>query len=272
MNFFVYLNRPIIRIAFLTLIAGCGDVPSAKLSDGEFQVALLANFEESQTLGFRPPQPNFIDADSSNHINKILNKMAAFKPSKIFVESIPGSFQCSQINKNFQAFVFNRQLIKQLPNDVTHQLGFRLAAKLGHRELYCADASRKVQEQQDQEALNLLNQEEFVHINGGLKYIERELETMLSNGDLAGAFSFLNDEDQLSELRSLRAALYQDQESPAARTWHNRNSVIVENMVHSTSELDDRILLIFDAMNLCDLKAEIEYSSPESKVLFYKEL
>ena len=254
------------------LFLACGDSSPKRQNVSELQIAMLASFASSPLLGFEPPQVNKRSDGFSDDLELILSKMIEFQPKKIFIESIPGSRNCDAINKEFRSFVFNQDLIAEYPSDLTRQLGFRLASKLGHHKLFCSDASRKQQEQYDQEAFLQLGGDELRGLNHSLKRIEKTLFDYLSLGNFAHAFEFLNEEEQLLELQQTRMSLYQNRESKAALAWGERNHQIVENLKRNTSEADDRILVIFNSMNLYDLKEEIERDSLDSQVLFFQDL
>ncbi|NRA46635.1 MAG: hypothetical protein HRU09_16930 [Oligoflexales bacterium] len=254
------------------IFLACGDTASQQSPSSELQLALIANFSASPSLAFNPPQPSLSDPDFSGDLEQIVSRMIAFKPQKIFVESVPGSASCIALNKAFQAFVFNQDLIKEYPDDVTHQVGFRIANKLKQARLFCVDVSRRLQDQHDQEALALLDVSLRNPIVQGFKDIEDTLRGYLDNGDMNDAFEFLNEDQSLFELHQLRTNLYQSQESKAAKAWSDRNEAIIENIKKDTSGLDDRVLLIFNSMNLYDLKQEIEKNSVDSRVLFFKDL
>ncbi|MFK7825445.1 MAG: DUF5694 domain-containing protein [Oligoflexales bacterium] len=272
MNYFnKFKNVRIILLLFCFTIA-CGDASVKEQGSTELQIALIADFKTSPSLAFNPPQPNLIDSKYSNKMNLFFNRILEFNPNKIFIESIPGSRDCAQINKAFRSYVFNQELIHSFANDVTHQLGFRLAFELGHHQLYCVDADRRDQEKQDQEAMLLLNKNELADIRRDFQHIEKKIDDILADDEPAAAFEFINEVEPLENLRNLRMRLYQSEESKAAQSWQERNRIIVENLKKESSELDDRILVFFSPMQLIGLKYEIEMSSRDNEVLFLKDL
>ena len=254
-----------------SFLIACGDTSVPK-ETSELQIALVANLNPSPSLGFMPLQPNLRDSEFSEDMNLIFRRMLAFKPKKIFVDSIPGSRECVELNKSFRSFVFNQDLIHSLPSDVNHQVGFRLAYKLGHHRLYCVDANRANQEQKDQEAQLLLDANELAEINNDFRHVEKHIASFIEDDKAANAFEFINEVEQLKELRDLRLRLYQNENSQAARSWQERIGLIINNLKKETSELDDHILVLFNPMHIYDFKLEIETSSLNTEVLFLEDL
>jgi hypothetical protein len=82
---------------------------------------------------------NILEEKRQGELELLLNKIAEFKPTKILLEWDRIEMD-SIANERFQKFLNGTFSIDDKSNEV-YQIGFKLAKKLGHRKIYCSDAS-----------------------------------------------------------------------------------------------------------------------------------
>src|SRR5690606_36460044 len=82
---------------------------------------------------------NILEEGKQRELETLLNKIAAYKPTKILVEW--NRIKADSItNVRYQNFLKDSFDISDKTNEV-YQIGFKLAKKLGHNRTYCSDAS-----------------------------------------------------------------------------------------------------------------------------------
>ncbi len=77
--------------------------------------------------------PDHLSEKKQREIAEVLDLLAAFKPTKIVVEATPEN---ASVQIAYQNYLKNEY---KLTADETDQLGFRLAKRLGHKQIYLAD-------------------------------------------------------------------------------------------------------------------------------------
>jgi hypothetical protein len=82
---------------------------------------------------------NILEEKRQGELKILLNKIAGYKPTKILLEWDRIEMD-SIANDRFQKYLNRKFNIDDKSNEV-YQIGFKLAKKLGHRKIYCSDAS-----------------------------------------------------------------------------------------------------------------------------------
>ena len=82
---------------------------------------------------------NIFEEKRQRELELLLNKIADYKPTKILLEWDRIEMD-SIANERFQKFLNGTFSIDDKSSEV-YQIGFKLAKKLGHRKIYCSDAS-----------------------------------------------------------------------------------------------------------------------------------
>jgi hypothetical protein len=82
---------------------------------------------------------DIFDEKRQEELEILLNKIAAYQPTKILLEWDRIKMD-SIANERFQKFLNGTFSIDDKSNEV-YQIGFKLAKKLGHKRIYCSDAS-----------------------------------------------------------------------------------------------------------------------------------
>jgi len=82
---------------------------------------------------------NILEEKRQEELEELLRKVAEYRPTKILVEWDRIKMD-SITNERYQAFLNGTFLLNDKSNEV-YQIGFKLAKKLGHKKVYCSDAS-----------------------------------------------------------------------------------------------------------------------------------
>lgn len=89
---------------------------------------------------YKPKYPfNILEEKRQGELEVFLNKIAEYKPTKILLEWDRIEMD-SIANERFQKYLNGTFSIDDKSNEV-YQIGFKLAKKLGHKRIYCSDAS-----------------------------------------------------------------------------------------------------------------------------------
>lgn len=205
--------------------------------------------------------------ERQQQIEEVVSLLTAFRPTKIAVERTPAQQQ--DIDASYGAYLRGDF---SLPGDEVYQVGFRLAARLGHTTVYCVNAwDRHYEPDIDLEA--------YAREHGQAHLLSQwwpRFEELLAHGDqLRGRLTLreillrANAEDRALKLHG--AYLVDDfmvgvgDEYPGADRvtgWYNRNLRIFANLQRITGSADERILLIIGAGHLPILRHCVA-ASPE---------
>jgi hypothetical protein len=98
------------------------------------------HFQNSKSDSYKTKFPfDILESKRQKELETLLNKIVTYKPTKILLESnrIKGD---SIINLRYRNFLKDSFDIRNKPNEI-FQIGFKLAQKLNHSRVFCADAS-----------------------------------------------------------------------------------------------------------------------------------
>ncbi|MDH4474626.1 MAG: DUF5694 domain-containing protein [Fluviicola sp.] len=98
------------------------------------------HFDDPGLDGYKPKFAfNILEKKRQEELEILLNQIAEYKPTKILVEW--DRIQSDSIaNERYQEYLNGTFSIDDKRNEV-YQLGFKLAKKMGHKRIYCSDAS-----------------------------------------------------------------------------------------------------------------------------------
>jgi hypothetical protein len=91
------------------------------------QVLILGTFHMSE-------QENLNSHQRQKEIEEVVNRLISFKPSKVAVEMITDKNE--ELNQKFNNYKSNTY---ELEMNEIYQLGFRIAKKLNHNQIYAID-------------------------------------------------------------------------------------------------------------------------------------
>jgi len=221
-------------------------------------------------------QIDVLDSKYQKEIERIVEKLAEFKPTKIVIEREP---DLQQVYDSLYTSYLNGT--HELKRSEEQQIGFRLAKKMGLKKLFCTDAWGTDYE----EVLKITEGNDTISKNKFWDYFyENPDSTMFSFKDYAPLYKT---EGILAELKKLNSEeeikkglgdyligifKYETEEfnqlGPDFVTswWFNRNLRIFRNIQRIDATVEDKILVIYGAghMNLLNV---FFAASPEYELL-----
>lgn len=238
------------------------------------QLLLLGTFH-FQDAGHDRYRPRFavdiLSEQRQREVADIVERLAAYRPTKIAAERTPAQQQ--ELDETYDAYL--RGALPLTGSEV-HQIGFRLAQRLGHPHVYGVNAwDHHYEPQMDLDAYaaehgqsHLLStwwpRFEQLYAHGDRMKIEQSLrETLLAMNTeaniLRGHGAYLVDAFKLGEGDAYPGADW--------RTgWYNRNLRIFANLQRITQADGDRLLLIIGAGHLPILR-HCAQASPEYELV-----
>ena len=244
------------------------------------EVMLLATYHFANTSAdtYNTKVDDYLQPARQAEIKDVVNKLAQFKPTMIFIEASASKFD--HYNEKFKNYSSGAEKLDS-PNEI-YQLGFRLAKKMNHDAIYPVDAAGWwLQElvdawraehpsesynnyEKNREELHKLRNERYVKQTIGENFIEHnqqeaildnhryyvEVATKAISKPMEGGYPMDMDSSKLFYgVPHLYLGLNQDNPGPELiGEWYKRNVRIFSNILHYTNLPDtneERILVIF---------------------------
>ena len=198
-------------------------------------------------------------------VDEIVQLLVEFKPDRVAVER--KSELAEQINQRYAAY---RAGEFELPVNETYQIGFRVAAALGHERVYPIDAPGRPYEP-------YIDENQFARENGLrdlnrrpysllFRALAQRLDEMKTQHSLRQHLRILNHPEMLRVSHGTylqrRVSVAKDGVYPGAdgfvSTWYNRNLRIFGNLQGIIQEDKERIVAIFGAGHVPILRHFVE--------------
>ncbi len=199
-------------------------------------------------------------------LEEVLAALERFAPTKIALEVKPE--RQSELDESYNAWIAGE---KDLTTDEIHQIGFRLAKRLGHERVYAVDAERRFYEPwvDPDEYAREHRQSEIALDPWPERYTElyRREDKAKTERTIAETLVAINEEESLLRhhgrylVESFRAGVgdeYPGVDSKIA--WYNRNLRIFANLQRITDRDDERILLVIGAGHVPILRHTVQAS------------
>ncbi len=236
------------------------------------QVMLLGTFHfDAPGLDALNTKVDMTTPQRQREIEEVVRLLERFRPTKVAVEA-PLDAE-GRLQERFQAY---RNGSFALPPNEIYQLGFRLAARLGHERLYPIDARDRHYETEEQflayaRSRGVAEEEQLVDLihdphwwdrfRRWHQYLEERIATMTLREYLA----FINAPEQVRLSHTIYLAWPDappgDYTVVDFRTgWYNRNLRIFANLKRITQPPEDRILVIYGSGHLPILRHCVEHS------------
>ncbi len=237
----------------------------------DHRILLLGTFH-FKDAGLDSYKPEFdvdiLSEERQREVEDVLGCLAEYRPTKIALE-VKAARQ-AELDTEYGAFLSGGL---ELTSDETHQLGFKLAQRLGHRRVYAIDAPARWYEPYVDPDEYAREQGQGALLDSPLvdKYEElyRQEDREKNERTLLSTLVHLNDptRTRLGHGRYLienfpagTATEYPGVDSKTA--WYNRNLRIFANLQRIVELPEERILVIIGAGHLPILNHAID-SSPE---------
>lgn len=189
--------------------------------------------------------PDHLSEKKQQEIAEVLDALAKFKPTKILLEASPEN---TQFQARYQAYL--KDEFKLNANE-SYQLGFRLARRFGHKQVYLVDHQLGMDfdalMKAAQETGNKTFLELFQKTLGQVQAKQKEWEQMTVEAALAE----MNEpalQDQTRDFYLQMARVRSKNQFTGAdvlAAWYQRNFRIFTNIIQTIETPQDRVLVIF---------------------------
>lgn len=231
-------------------------------------------------------QINILSAQKQQEVVELVNYIARFKPTKIFIEGWPGDTVWAN---RFREYSSGKRVLGR--NEI-EQLAFRLAKKFNLDTLYGADAGsifNDLYESKDSLALRPVLKDIFSGWGDDYHYkcekdicrrydsLQRYNEALNLRSSLLSYFTYFNTDKSLARnYGSYFNGDYFEQgdtrgADALAMDWYNRNLRIYRNIQKGASSPNDRILVLFGQGHVSILKQLFE-ADPAYKLVKFADL
>ena len=237
--------------------------PTAKillLGTFHFKDAGLDDYKPSHDVDILSPP-------RQREVEEVLDRLAAFAPTKIAIEQVPA--KQAEVDESYAAYVRGEAVLGPWES---HQIGYRLARRLGHRRVYCVNAWDRHYESPSapEEYAREHGQEHLLsewtprfmawYAHGDRQKLERTLRETLLAGNAEEAILRSHGHYLVDRFKVGAGDEYPGPDRITA--WYNRNLRIFANLQRITERPDERILLIIGGGHVPILRHCVQ-ASPE---------
>lgn len=194
---------------------------------------------------------DILAAPQQKELRELLDKIKAFKPTKIAIEAEPTLSE--RVNARYARYVAGQDTLRRSESD---QIAFRLAKELGHKALYCVDVKKDMDFNALMQTAQTTGQTNFLRrFQQASGFIQAELEKM-SKMPLMEQFRLHNNLQNAEHSHSaylLMATVGKDTNYTGANViagWYERNLKIAMNVIRIIDSPEDRVLVLFGAGHL----------------------
>jgi hypothetical protein len=220
--------------------------------DEKPKVMVLGTFHMRYTPDLhRVDFDNLLSPKRQEEIRKVVNSLKSYNPTKIAFEVVKENDNL--LNMEYQQYI-NGQI--ELKVDEIHQLGFRTAAELKHKNIYAVDWMDSVENRAlsqvfdwariEQPELNNLIDEKY----------RSKLQLDLDDKSIFELISNYNEEQFIKKQHEMYMQVARIGKGIEyvgidwVRWWYQRNLIIYSNLAQITNSSSDRTLLIIGAAHV----------------------
>ena len=228
-------------------------LPSAKTSaqkaegDRRIQVMVLGvyHFQNPNADVVKTNFPDHLSATKQKEIEAVLEALAKFAPTKIFVEAVPES---QRLKENYAAYLKDGYV---LTANETDQLGSRLAKRLGHKQVFGADHKIGMDINAVMAAANQTKNTVFLSTFQKVIAEVQAMQKRHESATVTQALTELNEpslQERTKEIYLQMARVTNGESYVGAdvlTNWYQRNFRIFSNIVRSLEPSYTRVLIIF---------------------------
>jgi len=195
-------------------------------------------------------------------IEDFVNLLATFKPTKICLETKLD--RQLKLNENYQAYVNGKIALRK---NETDQIGFRLAKKMNHTEVYAIDADAPFEMDTVVKVAQKYQFTGFLELLGKLPSFMQDENRKLHEGSITKFYQYMNTDEyaKMSHGFYLDMAAIGKGENYAGADlvadWYKRNLRIYRNLQGLQLKPEDRVLILYGAGHAKILQDLVEDSS-----------
>ncbi|GIN88897.1 hypothetical protein J6TS2_52830 [Heyndrickxia sporothermodurans] len=186
-------------------------------------------------------------------ITGVVDSLRKFEPTKVALEILPEDSE--YINKTYKDFLLGKY---ELTRNEYHQIGFRLAKEMNHKEVFCVDWNNTDSDIPDIELWTKEHSSE--KYNETIKEMEKTVTKtgeFLSSHSIRDFLLYLNHNDfnKANQRFYMNLALEGNKSNPVgaiwtAKYWYYRNLIIYKNIVELIESDVERIFVLYGAGHL----------------------
>jgi len=195
-------------------------------------------------------------------IEDFVNLLASFKPTKICLETKWDRQQ--KLNENYQAYVNGKAALRK---NETDQVGFRLAKKMNHAEVFAIDADAPFEMDTVVKAAQTYQFTGFLELLGKLPSFMKEENKKLHESTITQFYQYMNTDEYAHMSHGFyldMAVIGKDNDYAGAdlvADWYKRNLRIHRNLQALQLKPQDRVLILYGAGHAKILQDLVEDSS-----------
>lgn len=265
----------IFTLVFLFLISANAQKqtlqPTEVLTLGVFHFN-FPNLDAQKIL--KSDQIDVLDQKHQDEINTVVDKLSAFKPTIIVIER--QSNRQEEVDSLYNLYLQGKYILGRSEQE---QIGFRLARKMGLKQLYCVDEWGKFYPEIERVVMGSDSMELVKFIDYYDNNDDRDkafkYEPVFKTKGILEELERLNNQDNIKKSLGnylIESFKYESQEGDffgvdfETNRWFNRNLRIFRNLQRINTEPSDKILVIFGSghMNLLNIFFD---SSPEYRLV-----
>ncbi|MBX2877593.1 MAG: hypothetical protein KTR30_36075 [Saprospiraceae bacterium] len=195
----------------------------------------------------------------------VADMLAKFKPTKIAIETAWQSRYDTLDQKHYQAYRKGEYTLKKGEDE---QIGFRLAKKLNHPQIYCIDHRLDLPFESMMGYAQKNDQMDILQpIFGQIESFIGEFQTKLSERTIGESLKVMNEPALLDgghQFYVTMTRIGKGKEYPGAEVltkWYARNINIFANLTRVSTDPEERILIIFGSGHAAILRELIRASA-----------
>lgn len=203
-------------------------------------------------------------------IKDVVAMLAKFRPTKVAIERRWQTKSDTVTQERYANYLKGNHTLTRSEDQ---QIGFRLAKRLGHNNIYCIDAPGKF----DFDKMVGYAQENgqgnfFTKINAWMADYMAKEKVFMEQNTISAILGKMNEPSELQAGHGIYMSMLQigkGKDYPGAELvadWYERNLRIHSNLTRITTEPQERILVIFGAGHAPILRELIHYS-PEYELV-----
>jgi hypothetical protein len=181
-------------------------------------------------------------------IEEFVSLLASFKPTKICLEA--GVERQQKLNELYQAYVSGKAELRKNESD---QIGFRLAKKLGHSQVFAIDTKAPFNMDTVVKVAQKYQFTGFLELMGKMPAFMQEENKKLHESTITQFFQYMNSDSYVRMSHAFyldMAAIGKDSNYAGAdlvADWYKRNLRIFRNLTDLQLTPEDRVLILYGA-------------------------